>query len=275
MFTIVNKIGLAPGIKQFTINAPDIAKKAQPGEFVILRANENSARIHLNIVDFDRNEGTIILVLEESGNPTIHLDSLEPGDKILDLAGPLGNGSDIAKFGKVICIASGVQIASVYPITRALKEIGNEVVSIIGADTKEHIIFHQEMKEVSDEIHIFTEDGSEGQKGLARDLLKQTLEKDAKFDLVMAIGSIAMMRDVCEITRSYNIPTRVNMHVPILDGVGLCGTCRVSVGGKIKFACVDGPEFDGHLVDWDIAEQRMNAFKAEEHISGGGCKCQK
>ena len=126
MFTIVNKIGLAPGIKQFTINAPDIAKKAQPGEFVILRANENSARIHLNIVDFDRNEGTIILVLEESGNPTIHLDSLEPGDKILDLAGPLGNGSDIAKFGKVICIASGVQIASVYPITRALKEIGNE-----------------------------------------------------------------------------------------------------------------------------------------------------
>lgn len=281
MFPILNKVVWAPDIKQFTISAPDIARKAQPGEFVILRIDDNGERIPLTIVDSDQNRGTITLIFKESGRSTLELGKLEQGDFILDLVGPLGKASNITKLGRVICIGGGVHVASIYPITRALKKIGNEVISIIGADNKKSLILSNEMKEISDEIYIATEDGSEGQKGLASDLLKQLLEKGIKVDMVMAIGSLAMMREVSEITRPYKIPTRVSLHTTMVDGIGLCGSCRVSVGKEIKFACVDGPEFDGHLVDWNTAEQRASAFIAEEQLaiekflSGGGCQCHK
>lgn len=281
MFPILNKVVWAPDIKQLTVSVPDIARKAQPGEFVILRINDNGERIPLSIVDVDRKVGTITLVFKESGRSTIELGKLEQGDHILDLVGPLGKASDITKLGTVICIGDGVQIASIYPITRGFKEIGNKVISIIGADTKQHLVFSNEMKEISDEIYIATEDGSEGQKGRSSELLKQLLEKEIKIDMVMAIGSLSMMRDVSEITRPYKIPTRVSLHTTMVDGIGLCGSCRVSVGNKVKFACVDGPEFDGHLVDWNTAKQRVSMFIAEEqlalekYLSGGGCHCHK
>ncbi|MEA4926788.1 MAG: sulfide/dihydroorotate dehydrogenase-like FAD/NAD-binding protein [Syntrophomonadaceae bacterium] len=281
MFLILNTMVWAPNIKQITISAPDIARKAQPGQFVMLRVNDNGERIPLSIVDTDQNVGTITLVFKESGKSTIELGSLEQGDNVLDLAGPLGRASEITKLGKVICVGEGVEVASIYPIARALKESGNEVVSIISADTKQNLILSQEMKEISDEIFIATEDGSEGQKGRSSDLLKQLLEKDTDIDLVMAIGSFAMMKDVSEITRPYKIPTRVSLHTIMVDGIGMCGSCRVSVDNIIKFACVDGPEFDGHLVDWNTVQQRVSMFATEEQLAlekvhaGGGCRCQK
>ena len=281
MFPILKKVVWAPDIKQFTINAPDIARKAQPGEFVMLRIDDNGERIPLTIVDFDPNGGTITLVFKESGRSTLELGKLEQGDCILDLVGPLGKASKITKLGRVICIGGGVHAASIYPIARALKNIGNEVISIIGADNKKRLIFSNEMKEISDAIYIATEDGSEGQKGLASDLLKQLLEKETEVDMVTVIGSLAMMREVSEITRPYKIPTRASLHTTMVDGIGLCGSCRVSIGNEIKFACVDGPEFDGHLVDWNTAQQRAKAYMAEEQLaigkfhSGGGCHCHK
>lgn len=282
MYQIVDKQILAPAIKQFVVYAPDIAKKAQPGQFVILRVDDEAERIPLTIAEYDRNLGTITLIFKQVGKSTLNLGSLEQGDSILDLAGPLGNAADITKLGRVICVGSGVGIASIYSITRALKNIGNKVISVIGASSKQSLILSSEMKKVSDQIYIATDDGTAGEKGFTSDILRHLMEKETKIDLVVAIGPLAMMREVCDITRPYKIPTRVSLHTIMVDGIGMCGSCRVSVGNTIKFACVDGPEFDGHQVDWTVAEQRANMFVPEEKIAmqkslikGGGCSCQK
>jgi ferredoxin--NADP+ reductase len=281
MYEIIRKEILAQGIKLFETAAPEIAAKAKPGQFIILRQDEKSERIPLTMADFDREKGTITLIFQEVGRSTADLGRLEPGDNILDLVGPLGRASEIEKFGRVVCIGGGVGIAPIYPITRAFKAAGNEVISIIGARTAEQLILQGEMKAVSDHIHITSDDGSIGKKGFVTDVLSKLLADEVHIDLITAIGPLPMMQAVSEASRSYGVKTIVSMNPIMVDGTGMCGACRVAVGGETKFACVDGPEFDGHLVDWQLARNRSRMFLAEEKIaqehscSGGECQCQK
>jgi len=280
MFKILKKKILAQSIKLIDVLAPEIAAKGQPGQFIILRIDENGERIPLTIADFNREQGTLTLIFQEVGRSTIDLGKLEEGDTIRDIVGPLGKSSEIEKFGKVICIGGGVGIAPIYPITRALKNAGNEIVSIIGARSKDHLILAEEMQAVSDVLHITSDDGTVGQKGFVTDILNQIIESKSQIDLVMAIGPLVMMKAVSELTRSYNIKTVVSLNPIMVDGTGMCGACRVTIGKDTKFACVDGPEFDGHLVDWSVAASRARMFQEEEKIaigtcSGGECQCQK
>lgn len=279
MFAIIRKENLAEGIKLFEIGAPQIAAKARPGQFIILRIDEKGERIPLTIADFDRDKGTITLISQEVGRTTADLGKMETGDKILDLVGPLGKASAIEKYGRVVCIGGGVGVAPVYPITRALKAAGNEVISIIGARTAEQLILQEEMGAVSDHIYITSDDGSIGQEGFVTNVLGKLLTDGVQIDLIIAIGPLPMMESVSQTSRAYGVKTIVSMNPIMVDGTGMCGACRVAVGSETKFACVDGPEFDGHLVDWQLARSRSRMFLAEEKIaqncSGGDCRCQK
>jgi ferredoxin--NADP+ reductase len=279
MFAITRKENLAEGIKLFEIGAPQIAAKARPGQFIILRIDEKGERIPLTIADFDRDKGTITLISQEVGRTTADLGKMETGDKILDLVGPLGKASAIEKYGRVVCIGGGVGVAPVYPITRALKAAGNEVISIIGARTAEQLILQEEMGTVSDHIYITSDDGSIGQEGFVTNVLGKLLTDGVQIDLIIAIGPLPMMESVSQTSRAYGVKTIVSMNPIMVDGTGMCGACRVAVGSETKFACVDGPEFDGHLVDWQLARSRSRMFLAEEKIaqkcSGGDCQCQK
>lgn len=277
---IVKKEILAPGIKLFKVSAPEIASKARPGQFVILRINEKGERVPLTIADSDPRKGTVTLIFQEVGRTTIELGKLNEGDTMLDLVGPLGRASEIEYYGRVICVGGGVGVAPVYPITRALKEAGNTVISIIGARSRDHLILVEEMDAVSDALHIATDDGSMGRKGFVTDVLRDLLDREEKIDFVMAIGPLVMMQAISELTRPYQIRTVVSLNPIMVDGTGMCGACRVSVGGETRFACVDGPEFDGHLVDWEVARKRARMFQAEEkialeYLSGSDCRCQK
>lgn len=282
MFEIEQKEVLAPAIKLFKVSAPEIAAKAQPGQFIILRMDEKGERIPLTIADFDREKGLLTLIFQEVGRSTMELGELNQGDNILDLVGPLGKPSEIDKFGRVICVGGGVGVAPIYPITRAMKQAGNEVISIIGARTGDSLILEQEMKQVSDKLYVVTDDGSYGMKGFVTTKLQEVLA-EGKPDLVAAIGPLVMMKAVSELTRPYEIKTVVSLNSIMVDGTGMCGACRVPVGDKTKFACVDGPEFDGHQVDWAIAAMRARMFVNEEkqaldgfhHCGGGECRCQK
>jgi ferredoxin--NADP+ reductase len=281
LFEIIKKDILAPAIKLFKVSAPEIAAKAQPGQFIILRMDEKGERIPLTIADFDRDKGLLTLIFQEVGRSTKELGELNREDFILDLVGPLGKPSEIEKFGRVICVGGGVGVAPVYPITRAMKQAGNEVISIIGARNAESLILEQEMKEVSDQLYIVTDDGSAGMKGFVTTKL-QELIAEGKPDLIVAIGPLVMMQAVSELTRPYKIKTVVSLNSIMVDGTGMCGACRVPVGQKTKFACVDGPEFDGHQVDWAIAAMRARMFTDEEkkamdgyHHAGGECQCRK
>lgn len=281
MFEIIKKEILAPAIKLFQVSAPDIAAKAQPGQFIILRMDEKGERIPLTIADFDRKAGILTLIFQEVGRSTKELGELNQGDCILDLVGPLGKPSEIKNFGQVICIGGGVGAAPVYPITRAMKQAGNEVISIIGARTGDLLILTEDMQQVSDSLYIVTDDGSAGMKGFVTTKLQEILTSGPRPDLIVAIGPLIMMQAVSELTRPYQIKTVVSLNPIMVDGTGMCGACRVPVGNEIKFACVDGPEFDGHQVDWSIAMMRAKMFKEEEKIAmdsyhtGGGCRCQK
>ncbi|MFZ5688158.1 MAG: sulfide/dihydroorotate dehydrogenase-like FAD/NAD-binding protein [Bacillota bacterium] len=281
MYKIVSKRILAPTIKLFEIAAPAVAAKAQAGQFIILRINEKGERIPLTIADFDRTKGTITTIFQEVGASTRELGWLEEGDGVLDFVGPLGLPSEIEDFGSVVCVGGGVGVAPVLPIARALKEAGNEVISIIGARSKELLILEEEMREASAELLVATDDGSYGTKGFVTDLLKKVLEERSNIACVWGIGPMVMMRAVSETTRPFGIKTIVSLNPIMVDGTGMCGACRVSVGNQTKFACVDGPEFDGHLVDWQLAMRRAAMFKEEEakalaanNCCGGGCKCQ-
>lgn len=282
MFKIIEKEVLAPAIKLFKVSAPEIAAKAQPGQFIILRRDEKGERIPLTIADFDREKGLLTLIFQEVGRSTKELGELNEGDSILDLVGPLGKPSRIEKFGRVICVGGGVGVAPVYPITRAMQQAGNEVISIIGARNAESLILEQEMRAVSDQLYVVTDDGSAGMKGFVTTKLQEILA-EGKPDLVVAIGPLVMMQAVSELTRPYQIKTVVSLNSIMVDGTGMCGACRVPVGDKTKFACVDGPEFDGHQVDWATAAMRARMFTDEEkkamngyhHCSGGECQCQK
>ncbi len=267
MAKILKKEILAPNIKKIIVDAPEIAKKAQPGQFIILRVDEKGERIPLTIGDFDREKGTLTIIFQEVGKSTIHLGMLKEGEEILDLVGPLGRPSEIEKFGTVCCIGGGVGTPEIYPVARALKEIGNYVISIIGARNKELVIMEKEMKAVSDELYITTDDGTYGMKGLVTDALKKILDNGKKIDRVIAVGPVIMMKAVSELTKNYNIKTIVSLNAMMLDGTGMCGICRVEIGGETKFACVDGPEFDGHLVNYDLLMMRLRTYLEEERIS--------
>lgn len=276
MYLIETVAELSPGVKSFVVQAPRIAKKCRPGQFIILRVDEDGERIPLTIADFDRIAGTITLIFQEVGCSTRQLGKLAAGQAILDVAGPLGNASHIDKVGTVVCIGGGIGVAPVYPIARAYREAGNKVVSIIGARNESLLILEKEMAAVSDVLHITTDDGSKGHKGLVVDPLRTMIAADEPIDLVMAIGPVVMMRGVAEVTRPYGIKTIVSLNPIMVDGTGMCGGCRVSVGSVNKFACVDGPEFDGHQVDFAglMSRQRMYLEQEKQQRQcGGECSC--
>lgn len=264
MYRITEKRELAPGIKLIKVLAPEIAKKAKAGQFVILRVDETGERIPLTLADWDRKEGTITLVFLEVGVSTKKLGKLNKNDVILNLLGPLGNPTEVKDYGSICVVGGGVGIAAAYPIARALKEAGNKIISIIGARSANLLIFEDEMKEYSDEIHISTDDGTRGYKGFVSDLLKDLLTKGYKFDMVYAVGPALMMKAVADVTRPYKIKTIVSLNPIMVDGMGMCGACRVIVGGKTRFTCVDGPEFDAHEVDFTELIRRQRAFIEEE-----------
>ncbi len=279
MFEILDVKQLSEGIKSMVVLAPEIAKKAKPGQFVVLRIDEKGERIPLTINDFDAKTGSVTIIFQEVGKTTKKLGMLKKGDSLIDIAGPLGHPGKVEKLGTVVCIGGGVGVAVIYPEARALKEIGNNVVSIIGARTRDMVILEDKMLKISDELHITTDDGSYGRKGVVTDPLKEILTKK-KVDLVIAIGPIIMMKFVCLMTKQFNIPTIVNLNPIMVDATGMCGSCRVTVGNEIKFACVDGPEFDGHLVDFDELTNRNARFIEEEKESlcefeKEPCRCKK
>lgn len=280
VYKIIKKQQLAPSVQMFEVEAPLIAKKAKPGQFIILRTNEEGERIPLTIADFNRETGTITLIFQEVGASTVELGLLNEGEFIVDVVGPLGKATHIEKMGTVVCVGGGIGIAPVYPIARGMKEAGNEVISIIGARSEDILIYEQEMEAVSDELIITTDDGSKGRKALVTQPLKELLDSDKTISLVVAIGPVIMMKFVAETTRPYGVPTVVSLNPIMVDGTGMCGGCRVSVGNENKFACVDGPEFDGHKVDFDVLMSRQRMYKSQEkqhsdHIctKEGGCTC--
>lgn len=277
MFRIVADEKLTPVIDLFRIEAPAIAKKAKAGQFVIVRVDEEGERIPLTLADWDAGEGTITLVAMEVGTSTRKLGLLKAGDSIQNLVGPLGLPSDIEKFGTVICVGGGVGIAPIYPIARSLKQAGNKIISIIGARNKDLLFWEDRMQTVSDELIVTTDDGSYGRKGLVTEPLKEKLEQ-GNIDRVIAIGPAVMMKFCSLTTKPYNVPTIVSLNSIMVDGTGMCGCCRVSVGGATKFACVDGPDFDGHQVDWNTAFDRQKVYLKEEKDSldrWEACQCGK
>jgi ferredoxin--NADP+ reductase len=267
MYTIVAKKELAPKIKLLEIHAPEIAEKAQAGQFVILRVDEKGERIPLTLVDWNKQKGTITLIFLEVGASTEKLGALEVDGNVQDVIGPLGNPSEIKHYGTVCVIGGGVGTASAFPITRALRQAGNRVITIVGAKTSVLLILENEITTVSDELFISTDDGTKGQKGFVSDALKTLIEKGYVFDVVYAIGPTVMMRAVAETTRPYKIHTIVSLNPIMVDGMGMCGACRVSVGGQTRFACVEGPEFDAHKVDFGELLKRQSAYLSEEKLA--------
>ena len=266
MYEIVEKKVLSETVKLMKIKAPLVVKKAQAGQFIILRIDENGERIPLTIADFDKKKGTITIIFMEVGKTTKKLGTLNVGDSIVNFAGPLGVPSEVKKYGTVVMIGGGVGIAPLYPVVKALKEEGNHVISILGARNKSLLMLEKEIDTVSDELFIATDDGSKGHKGFVSDVLQKLIDEKPRIDMVMAIGPVIMMKVVADLTKKYDIKTLVSLNPIMVDGTGMCGGCRVSVGGETKFACVDGPEFDGHLVDFKNLMLRNRRFvKEEEH----------
>jgi len=267
MYKVLAKQELAPQVKLVKVYAPEIAEKAKPGQFVIIRIDEKGERIPLTLVTWEKDKGEITLIFQEVGVTTRKLGMLEVGDEILNTAGPLGNPSDIKHHDSVAVVCGGVGTVAAYPIAKAFKEVGNKVISIVGARTKELLILEDEMKNVSDELYISTDDGSKGYKGFVSDVLKTLIEKGYRFDVVYAIGPPLMMRATAEVTRPYGIKTIVSLNPIMVDGMGMCGVCRVSVGGKTRFACFEGPEFDAHQVNFDELIKRLRMYQPEEKLA--------
>lgn len=279
MYKIVERQDLAPKIKLFKVEAVEIARKARPGQFIILRIDDEGERIPLTIADYDAQGGTITIIFQEVGKSTEILGEMNVGDSLLDFVGPLGCYSEIEKFGTVVCIGGGVGVAPVYPIARALYEAGNKVISIIGARSADMLIWEDEMQKISSELYVTTDDGTAGVKGFVTDMLTQVLASET-VNRVVAIGPVVMMRAVAKATPE-KVPLVVSLNPIMVDGTGMCGACRLEVGGKTMFACVDGPEFDGHQVNWELAMLRSKMFVVEEkqamdiiYHAKGGCTCQ-
>ena len=264
MFLITYKEELNPTVTKMVVKAPYVAKKARAGQFIILRATEDGERIPLTIADYNREAGTVTIIFQVVGETTETLNTLNAGDFIPDFAGPLGKPTEIDGFKKVAVIGGGVGCAIAYPTAKALFKNGAEVHSIVGFRNKDLVILEEEFKKVSNKLVIMSDDGSCGEKGLVTDALKGLIESGEKYDAVIAIGPLVMMKFVSLLTKEYNIKTIVSMNPIMIDGTGMCGGCRLTVGGEMKFACVDGPDFDGHLVDFDEAIRRSSMYKPFE-----------
>jgi ferredoxin--NADP+ reductase len=275
-YKIVSKIELVPKIKLFEVDAPDIAAKAQAGQFLIVIHGQKGERIPLTIAGYDRVKGTVSFAFHEVGKTTKDLGKLEVGDEIDNVTGPLGNPSEVKNFGKVLCVGGSVMIAPLLLQSKVMKEAGNQVTTIIGARSEEFIMMEDEANRYSDKVYICTDNGTRGYKGL--DFLKELL-KTEKFDRCIVMGPVILMKDVSAITKPYGIPTIVTLTPIMIDGMGMCGVCRVTVGGKMLFGCVDGPEFDGHQTDFEELIIRQRTMLPEERLSSvlaemkGGCKC--
>ncbi len=269
MYKIVDKKVMAEGtVCQLEVEAARVARKAKPGQFIVLRVDEKGERIPLTMAKQDLEKGTITIIFQVVGKTTAHLGTLEPGDSLADVIGPLGMPTHIKKYdGPVICVGGGTGVAVLYPITRGYKEAGNEVIGIIGARTKDLLILEEEMKGVTDDLRVTTDDGSYGHHGFVTDVLKQILEERKDVKMVVGIGPVPMMKFVCKTTEPFNVPTTVSLNPIMVDATGMCGACRVTVGGKTRFVCVDGPEFDGHQVDFDELTKRLRMYVEEEKKS--------
>ncbi len=273
MYRILKKRSLNPTVSLMEIEAPLIAKKAEPGQFIIFRAKEDSERVPLTIADFDREKGTVTIIYQIVGGSTMELDTLNEGDCLQDFVGPLGRPSEVEGLKKVAVIGGGVGCAIAYPIAKKLSSLGCEVHSVVGFRNKDLVILEDEFRAASSELRIMTDDGSYGTKGLVTNALEQLINEGNQYDEVIAIGPLIMMKFVCQLTKKYNIKTIVSMNPIMIDGTGMCGGCRLTVGGKTKFACVDGPDFDGHLVDFDEAMHRGTMYRDfETHAREAGCE---
>jgi len=267
MFKILAKKELGPKIYWMKVEAARIAQKRRPGQFIIIRSDEYAERIPLTIYKSNPKEGTIEFIFYVFGQSTAKLATFQAGDYIMDVIGPLGKPTEISLFGTVICVGGGAGIPLIYPIARALKEVGNKVISIIGARTRNLLILEEEIRSVSDEVRITTDDGSYVRKGFVTDVLKEMLESGENIDFVLTVGPVPMMSAVAEITRPYNIKTIASLNPIMVDGTGMCGACRVTVGGKTCYGCIEGPEFDAHLVDFKELAARNSTYKEQEKLS--------
>ena len=274
MYEILVREDLAPVTKLLEVAAPEIARKSTAGQFVIILICETGERIPLTIADFDRDKGTITLIFQEVGKSTRHLGTLQAGDKLCSVTGPLGLASEIENLGTVMCVAGGVGIAPIYPIARALKEAGNEVISVIGARNKDLLFWEEKMRAVSDELIVCTDDGSYGREALVTIPVKEILEARKDIKMIWAIGPAIMMKFVSLTTQPFGVMTIVSLNSIMVDGTGMCGACRVEVAGTTRFVCVDGPEFDGHEVDWDLLLERQRQYIPEEKEALEHYECQ-
>lgn len=267
MYEIIELEKLAPQINLLKLHVPLITQKAEAGQFVVLRINQEGERIPMSITDLDSKTGILTIIFQEVGKTTAQLATLKKGDFLLDVVGPLGIPTHVEKFGTCICVGGGIGIAPIHFVAKALKELGNKVISIIGARSKDLLILEKEMKELSHELHISTDDGSYGHHGFVTDVLTRLLSQGQKVDFIMAIGPVIMMRAVCGVTAPHGIKTLVSLNPVMVDGTGMCGACRVTVGGKTKFACVDGPDFDGHQVDFNELIKRQAMYREQEKVA--------
>ena len=272
MYRIVKKRVLNPTVSLMEIEAPAVARKAEPGQFIILRVDEEGERIPLTIADFDRERGTVTIIYQVVGATTEKLNHRQEGESLQDFVGPLGRATETEGLKRVAVVGGGVGTAIAYPVAKKLHDVGCCVDLIVGFRSRDLVILEDEFKAASTQLIIGTDDGSYGKKALVTDLLREQIEAGAKYDRVIAIGPVVMMKFVCQLTREYNIPTVVSMNPIMIDGTGMCGGCRLSVGGETKFACVDGPEFDGHKVDFDEAMARSAMYKDfERHAHEQAC----
>lgn len=267
MHKIVSSEQIAPDIQRIRIEAPKIARKRKPGQFIVLRVREGGERIPLTIVDSDPEEGTITLVIQGIGKSTKEINSLKAGETIEDLAGPLGMPSHIENFGTAVVIGGGVGTGVAFPTAYAIKQAGNHTIGIVGARTKELVVLEDEMEQICDELYVTTDDGSYGFHGFVTQKLQELIDEGRQIDFVLAVGPLPMMRAVANLTRPYGIKTVVSLNPVMIDGIGMCGGCRATVGDETVFVCVDGPEFDGHLVDFDELTKRNRAYAGQEKQS--------
>ncbi len=274
VYRIVAKDNIAPNIGKCIIKAPDVAAKALPGQFVVLRLHEKGERIPFSISDWDRKVGTITLIVQAVGHTTEQLANMNTGDHILDLLGPLGQPAVIEPVGTIACVAGGVATAIIYPEARQHSAVGNRVLSLVGARSQEHLFYHEELASISERVLVATDDGSYGHKGFVTDLLRQVIDDGTHLDQVVAIGPIAMMQAVAELTKRYGIKTVVSLSPIMVDGTGMCGACRVTVGDETKFCCTDGPEFDGHLVDFAALLRRSRLYERTGFVKSASHKAE-
>lgn len=268
MFEIFSKKTLAERVNEYVIYAPLVAKHCLAGQFIILRTHEGGERVPFTICDYSRKDGTVSILVQEVGYTTQQLADMQEGDCLKDFVGPLGNPTDLAEYKNICLIGGGIGSAVIYPQAKQLKSIGKSCDVIIGARNQSLLVYEEDFASFASNLYVVTDDGSKGEKGFVTDMLKKLVEGGKKYDCVFAVGPLAMMKSVCALTKEYNIPTIVSMNSMMVDGTGMCGCCRVSVGGQTKYACVDGPEFDGHLIDFDEAILRSRMYKEHE----GACR---